>query len=515
MKSAQSKTWNLPLSWNGRRYSDISNAPLPPSGGGNDLYDALYSAFFAQNTGDRIYVATTGSDSTGDGSEGNPFASIGHAINAMSAGDVVVVDDGVYTGVANWISVVQASIPNGISRSQFTTIKAKNPFGVTITQPSDATVYGDSPLNLGSCQYVHVDGIQFVNTATASTNTEQLINLGDATNCCVSRYTATRTVVGTGGLADYGNYNLLQDGAIFGSARYGLYGGSGGVLGVAAGNSIVRRCVAYIQWGRGLLPSASLAFYGSNDPSEASCKDVAFLNFFEFDSPWWPDVDGDTPNTQYGQKWGGCYLPKSSRNIVFRGCGFFNGGAQYGAISLDNVTSGAIADIADVAVVGYANSSAGGQCAAFRKASQGTAVLSNYTVSNVPGGATAGSGWTASNGLTTGAVNPCQRVSGNGAEILYSVGKFMSFWGDTGYLDVQDGTSGKNLEPLWPYPYQDEIKVAMNTTLSRPANHYPASIASTTNPFSGSSIGGGAMSITHRVWESIGNEIPNLNEVYA
>jgi hypothetical protein len=45
-----------------------------------------------------IYVATTGNDSTGNGTIGAPFASIQRALNAASPGDTVIVRPGLYNG---------------------------------------------------------------------------------------------------------------------------------------------------------------------------------------------------------------------------------------------------------------------------------------------------------------------------------------------------------------------------------------------------------------------------------
>ncbi len=44
------------------------------------------------------YVATDGSDSTGDGSQGAPWASITHAVDNSSDGDLVLVKPGTYHG---------------------------------------------------------------------------------------------------------------------------------------------------------------------------------------------------------------------------------------------------------------------------------------------------------------------------------------------------------------------------------------------------------------------------------
>jgi hypothetical protein len=45
-----------------------------------------------------FYVATGGSDATGDGTRVNPWASITHALDRVSSGDVISVQPGTYSG---------------------------------------------------------------------------------------------------------------------------------------------------------------------------------------------------------------------------------------------------------------------------------------------------------------------------------------------------------------------------------------------------------------------------------
>ncbi len=58
-----------------------------------------------------LYVATTGSDSSGDGSQGNPWKTIGKAASSVSAGDTVLVRGGTYT-ISSSISVSTSGTAN-------------------------------------------------------------------------------------------------------------------------------------------------------------------------------------------------------------------------------------------------------------------------------------------------------------------------------------------------------------------------------------------------------------------
>lgn len=73
-------------------------------------FDAFFSllllsfVFFSFNLfGGNIFVSTTGNNQTGDGSIGNPFATLQKAIDNVSPGDVIYLRGGTYTGMQHTI----------------------------------------------------------------------------------------------------------------------------------------------------------------------------------------------------------------------------------------------------------------------------------------------------------------------------------------------------------------------------------------------------------------------------
>lgn len=129
------------------------------------------------------------------------------------------------------------------------------------------------------------------------------------------------------------------------------------------------------------------------------------------------------------------------------------------------------------------------------------------TVSSAPGGAFPASGWTGGANLTSGISNPVTRVAGNGANQRYAVG-FLKEYDEPGF-DVID-TSLK----LWPWPYESYMHSLMAETIAKVPQDLPTGTSQSSNPFAGTSIGGQPQTFTRRVWESMGNQIPDLSTVY-
>lgn len=70
------------------------------------------------------YVSTTGNDTTGTGSEGNPWRTIVHGINSMSGGDTLLIRAGTYEEQPYGTSGTGIETKSGLSNAQRTVIRA-------------------------------------------------------------------------------------------------------------------------------------------------------------------------------------------------------------------------------------------------------------------------------------------------------------------------------------------------------------------------------------------------------
>lgn len=470
----------------------------------DDLYDAVYAAWLATQTPtSTIWVATNGNDTTGNGSEGSPYATIGKGLSMLSAGSHCVVKNGTYAGAANWISVHQRTIPNGTDATHHTVIRAENRFGVRITQSTEPSNYEDGPVNLDNKSWVAVDGFILDSTDTAEVgddNTGNLLELSSATNCRATRCLVRNTSCDQyGGGIGYGNNNVIEDCHVFGSYRYAVFGGTGGTS-APAGTSVVRRCIVFGVCGPSLEPTAPFSFYGSNTSGYALCKDVLFANCFALNCVYIPHKSGQNAEDL---KWADWYHPKSVRNIEHVGCGSLNGGSEYGAFRTDNY-GGASDVLATFLDCWVANNTNGNNSPAFSKASNGLLTITNYTIGNSPGGTVPGSGSTNTNGLTSGATYPMLRSGSNGAEQKYAVGVPGSKWGTTGYKTPQTSL------PLWPFPYESYIKALFQETFTKKPQDVPTSPTTSPDLFTGTALGGGSKTITSLMWEAFNNPMPSF-----
>jgi parallel beta-helix repeat protein len=158
------------------------------------------------------YIATTGSDTTGDGSAAHPFATIQHGANLAQPGDTVDVEPGQYAGfVLGW------DFPQGGTASAPITYRAEP--GAIITSKNIHTADGID-LEPG-CPYVNIYGFT-VNNADASI-TRAGIRVTGSDHVNVVGNTATNN--GTWGIfTAFSNYTLIQNNIASNSrSQHGIY----------------------------------------------------------------------------------------------------------------------------------------------------------------------------------------------------------------------------------------------------------------------------------------------------
>ena len=126
---------------------------------GADIDPAHNSATFLtmpKDVVDIIWVATTGNDSTGTGSQTNPYLTIDQALLDFTRNSQIRIMDGTYTP-ANTIVI------SNLEGSIF----AENPLGVTI-QPVATSTYGAAIAILGSNRF-SIQGINIIQSAANPT----------------------------------------------------------------------------------------------------------------------------------------------------------------------------------------------------------------------------------------------------------------------------------------------------------------------------------------------------------
>ena len=86
-----------------------------------------------------FYVATNGNDNTGDGSSGNPWATITHALDSVTDGSTILVKAGTYNGRVR----IRGTFPTGV------TVKSEQPYQAVL-QHNDKVITA----------YTHPNGVQ-------------------------------------------------------------------------------------------------------------------------------------------------------------------------------------------------------------------------------------------------------------------------------------------------------------------------------------------------------------------
>ena len=486
-----------------------------------------------------FFVATSGSDFLGDGSSAKPWATIGYGIGHLSSGDTLIVRPGTYTGSGNFINSRMVNIPGGSPATGYTTIMAETPFTVRI-QNSGTLNYYDSMVYLQSgINYVKIDGFIF---DMADTSDPEYIATVESNYNKITRSIFRRqgSINQYGGwVAIYGSYNLVEDCAGVGAARYGFFVGGPDS---SASYNIFRRCVGRVDYSNSSQPKATFAAYGNN--SGNNMHDVLFQNCIAIDGRRGPSASEDT--------YGGYYFPKNATNVTVQGgivlnneaghAGYFVKELQGQNIRLENSIAWAIWGTSSIA--GFrANGSTPGplvfdhvtvggtSSGYYNQDSASTRVLQNSLFYNNARLASGNDfGWTT---LTNNAFSPTAQAQGSfaitnnislkyivraetgsslinagndgrdvGANVLYRYGASGTLWSQAGYAQL-------TTEPLWPWPYEAQIKAVFSESNPPPSGNVPGTNNTARGFCADTDQFGQPMTLTRYIWEYLGNQIPS------
>jgi hypothetical protein len=486
------------------------------------------------------YVATTGSDSAGDGSTGKPFKTIGAGLNKMASGDTLIVKAGVYQDKANFINPRINKVPNG-APGKYTTIMAETPYSVRIKNTAALDYYDNLVLLEGS--YVRVDGFVFeqVNTQYPPVTGFMAGNHNKITRTIYKRVGKTENYGGWFWMG--GTDNLLEDCAGVGSARYGF------AIGGPTDNAqrlIIRRCVGRVDYSISTEPKATFNVYG-NDNGNTNVRDILLQNCIA--------VDGRKGPTTGDVTYGAFYFPKNPLNVTLQGNIALNVESEYADFFIKEMLGDNIKMVNSVAWGAKAPSgirangtssntslsldhvTVGGHASAYyNKDAAGTRVLTNSLFVNnsaLADGSDAGWSTMTNNGFfpttqlkglnplsaagTTlkyivrpepGSILSSKATDGGdvGATITKRYGKSGTLWGESGYDQL-------TTESLWPWLYEDHIKTVFAESNPSPSGAVP-STNDTTRGFAGATDAfGKPQTLTRYVWQYLNNQIPA--EIYG
>ena len=426
------------------------------------------------------FVSTTGNDTTGIGSISSPWKTIGFAVGRLVGGNTLVVRNGLYVGLPNFIT----NVPSGTA-GQYTTIMAESPMEVRI-QSTTTLQYDDNQLFL-SGNYIKVDGFIF---DLAISDVPPYIGQVDGSFNKITRSIFKRSgnIDRYGGLLELnGNDNLVEDTAGVGACRYCFK--QGGTMQVTQRN-IWRRVVARFDYGNSPEPKATFSTYG-NDLVNTNVSDHLYQNAIA--------IDGQNPGNNGGEeKYGGFYTIKSATRVTLQGSMVLNEGVGYSGMHLRDYAIGLTNNFATNSVVWNLPGSNTGAVGVKGQP------LDHLTIGgNIAGAAFNGNDPAPTFSLLKPIVAPANILNNTpGAVVLKRYGVTGTRWGEPGYDQL-------TTEDLWPWAFQDKIKAVFREVNSVPAGNNPTT-NNTLRGFAanGNGLYGGPITLTSYIWEMTGTPCP-------
>ena len=422
------------------------------------------------------YVSTTGNDSTGDGSVGNPWKTIGKGVSMLTGGGTLIVKNGIYSDKPNFIG----NVPSG-SQARYTTIVAETPMQVRI-QSLTALGVADNHVNL-SGNYITVDGFIFDMAGTTNPAFTGIVS-GNFNTISRSIFKRGGDIDAFGGLLEItGSDTLIEDVAGSGACRYCF--SQGGATATTQRN-IWRRVVGRFDYSNSSQAKATFATQG-NDVGNG-VVDHLYQNVIA--------INGQNPGNLGGlEKVAGIYTPKNALNVTIQGSMVVNEGAGTSGIfmrdlsSTGNVTNSVVWDLPNSlpSAIGVQGGAGG-----------------NLTIGGNVQGAAVDLLSAPASSLLKPVSSPANLLNNSpGAIVLKQYGVSGTRWGQTGYNQLT------NVD-LWPWPFQDRIKSVFAESNNVAGGSSPVTNNSQRGfAANGTALYGGPLTLTSYIWEYLGSPCPS------
>ena len=205
----------------------------------------LFSVFLVSSvSGATYYISPTGDDTIGDGTTGNPWATLYKVFEEMSGGDTIILKDGTYTGDLNRIL---GNSPNHYppvgSVGAWTIMKAENDGAAIIDGQNVREVFSLNPGPVNNSYrklYTQYEGIHFKNSGSSSGVGLYYSSHVKFLRCGQSQELET---AGPNFYVRYSEYILFENCYAWGAGRYKFITG-GGSEEYPTQKVIFRQCVA-------------------------------------------------------------------------------------------------------------------------------------------------------------------------------------------------------------------------------------------------------------------------------
>lgn len=458
---------------------------------GSEAYAATY------------YIAPSGSDSSGNGTSGNPWKTLDKAFSSGSGGDTYVLKNGTYNYSG---AEFDGSIDSG-SSGAYTIIRAENDGGAVITQSGGLYLPA-------SVSYVQIEGIKWNSSGQKYIGGHHIKFF----RCAFQGGPSSGNVVntGVGSNSDNARYILFEDCWWFGlGGRYNL-------LIYNSDYVVIRRAIIRHDGGWGPAsgnPESGITFYES---SNIHAQNVIVIDSNEAYEYWsgsfYAVQNGVTGHPTSNNSWTGCIalvgghvgfsVEDDTSNSTFTdvvAVDTINGAMAFGGPNSCTVTLNRATLLRKK--LAYSGDWKGG----IGTWGSGTKTITNVIAANFPAAdfvgvsptyfdtynnstSTNGTGRQTYNPETNGLLHLTRIEDGSnlkangsgggqiGAQIVNRIGTGGTLYGDSGW----NSDTG---QPLWPWPNEDRIKTDMASVSTR-------GFCAT------------GMTITKYIWEYLGNPTP-------